>query len=251
MFASAQNLITNPGFESWEPAAGATPAKPTGWSFVSATGISQETDASLVHSGSSSLKNVAPATGNSSCNIDVAAEANTQYSLGYWVLDNDANARLRHWVQARTASGNVTWNNTTFQPTTYTTDSPQWVFVNVTSTTPATTSILRVDFRNYGTGAGAGSVYVDDVVLVKGILAVTDVKEFDKAVQFNTVVKDQITFKLPTKATVNVYSTDGKLVSSNRVDNGGSINTQSLVKGAYIVTVDDGSAKISRKVIKN
>ncbi|MPT32262.1 MAG: T9SS type A sorting domain-containing protein, partial [Chryseobacterium sp.] len=38
---------------------------------------------------------------------------------------------------------------------------------------------------------------------------------------------------------------------SNRVENGGSVNTQSLVKGAYIVTVDNGANKISRKVIKN
>ncbi|MBN9337403.1 MAG: T9SS type A sorting domain-containing protein, partial [Chryseobacterium sp.] len=90
-----------------------------------------------------------------------------------------------------------------------------------------------------------------DVVLVQGTLAVADIKDFDKQVQFNTIVKDQITFKLPVKSTVNIYTVDGKLVSSNRVENGGSVNTQSLVKGAYIVTVDNGANKINRKVIKN
>ncbi|MCG2792177.1 lamin tail domain-containing protein [Chryseobacterium sp. SC28] len=85
----------------------------------------------------------------------------------------------------------------------------------------------------------------------KASLAVSDVASFEKAVQFNTIVKDQITFKLPVKSTVNIYSLDGKLISSNRVENGGSVNTQSLLKGAYIVTVDSGANKISRKVIKN
>jgi len=245
---SAQNLVTNPSFESWDPAEGTTPAKPTGWSFVSATGVEQS---STAHTGASSLKHIAPATGNGSTNIDIPAEPNTQYSLGYWVLDNDANARGRHWVQARTASANVTWNNTTFQPATYSADNAQWVFVTATSTTPATTTILRFDFRTYGTGAGGGSVYYDDVTLVKGVLAVADIKDFDKQVQFNTVVKDQITFKLPVKSTVNIFSVEGKLISSNRVENGGSVNTQALVKGAYIVTVDNGANKISRKVIKN
>ena len=44
---------------------------------------------------------------------------------------------------------------------------------------------------------------------------------------------------------------DGKVVNSNRVNNGEAINTSSLVKGTYIVTVSDGSATITRKVVKN
>ena len=249
--ANAQtNLVANPGFKSWDAAEGTTPAKPTGWSFVSATGVEQS---STAHTGSSSLKHIAPASGNGSTNIDIVAEANTQYSLGYWVLDNDPNARGRHWVQARkdtSSSGNITWSSP-FQPSTYSSDNAAWVFVTATATTPATTTLLRFDFRTYGTGAGGGSIYYDDVTLVKGILAVADIKDFDKQVQFNTIVKDQITFKLPVKSTVNIYSVEGKLISSNRVENGGSVNTQSLVKGAYVVTVDNGANKISRKVIKN
>ncbi len=107
---------------------------------------------------------------------------------------------------------------------------------------------LDVAFRAYG---GQTSFFDDIMAYEKGSMAVSDVAGFDKAVQFNTIVKDQITFKLPVKSTVNIYSADGKLVSSNRVENGGSVNTQSLVKGAYIVTVDNGANKISRKVIKN
>lgn len=82
-------------------------------------------------------------------------------------------------------------------------------------------------------------------------LGVSNVSAFDKAVKMNTVVGSELRLFLPGKATVNIYSADGRLVSSNRVDNGQAINTSSMAKGNYIVTVDNGSAKVSRKVIKN
>lgn len=82
-------------------------------------------------------------------------------------------------------------------------------------------------------------------------LAVTDVTSFDKQIKMNTIVGNALTVILPEKSTVNIYSVEGKLMSSNRVSSGESINTSSLTKGMYIVTVDNGSAKISRKVMKN
>ncbi|KMQ71934.1 T9SS type A sorting domain-containing protein [Chryseobacterium koreense] len=253
MVSAQTNLVTNPGFESWDPAAGGVPEKPTGWSFISATGAVPET--AIVHSGAKSLKHVAPtATGNISTYIDIPAAANTQYSLGFWILDNDPLARARHWVQARldtSGTGNITWTGTTFQPSTYSTDNPQWVFVTATSTTPAGTVFLRFDFRTYGVSGGGGSIYFDDVQLVQGTLAVTDVNTFDKAVKMNTVVGNELRLTLPARATVNIYSVDGRLISSNRVNDGESINTANMAKGNYIVTVSDGSATVSRKVIKN
>lgn len=246
-FALAQgNLLPNPGFESWDSTS--TPAKPTGWSFISATGVTQET--SVVHSGTSSVKNVAPATGNTSVNVDVPATPNTTYTLGYWVLDNDPNARSRHWVQARTATTNITWTSP-FQPSTYTTDDPAWVFVTATATTPAATELLRFDFRTYSQGAAGGAVYLDDVQLVVGnVLSVMDVNTFDKQIIINTLVEEDITFRLPMRSTVNIYTMAGKLVSSNRVSDGQVLNAQHLEKGYYLVTVDNGTSKISRKILK-
>ncbi|OJX30665.1 MAG: hypothetical protein BGO86_11010 [Chryseobacterium sp. 36-9] len=243
---SAQNLLVNPGFETWTD----TTTKPDGWNAVA--GGSLETG--IKHSGNNSIKliPVATTTNASISAVDVAAQANTVYTVGYWVLDNVANSRGRHWVQFRNDTANISVTNSPFQPATYTSDSPQWVFVSATATSPAGTTKLRFDYRVYSqNNIITDAVYLDDVVLVQGTLAVADIKDFDKQVQFNTIVKDQITFKLPVKSTVNIYTVDGKLVSSNRVENGGSVNTQSLVKGAYIVTVDNGANKINRKVIKN
>jgi hypothetical protein len=50
---------------------------------------------------------------------------------------------------------------------------------------------------------------------------------------------------------VNIYSVDGKLVSSNRVNSGESINVSNLQKGNYVVTVQDNfNNKVSRKIVK-
>lgn len=242
----AQNLLPNPGFESWDTTA--TPPIPTGWSFISASGVTQES--TIVHSGAYSVKNLSPATGNTSLNVDIPALPNTTYTIGYWVLDNDPNARSRHWVQARTATANITWAST-FQPPTYTSDDPAWVFVTATATTPATTEILRFDFRTYGLNGGGGFVYFDDVQMVQGsVLSVMDVNTFDKNIVMNTLVEDEIKFKLPMRSTVNIYTLEGRLISSNRVSDGESLNAEHLQNGYYILTVDNGTAKISRKILK-
>lgn len=95
------------------------------------------------------------------------------------------------------------------------------------------------------------SLDIDDVQIVSSSMGTIDVKEFDKKVKMNTLVSDNLTLiELPSKSTVNIYSVDGKLVSSNRVNGGESINVSKLQKGNYIVTVEDGTNKISRKIVK-
>jgi len=240
---SAQNLIPNNGFETW------TAGKPDGWFIPTAATIAQS---STAHSGSSSLSITSPGTGNSTVSptTDTPVTAGTTYVFSGWYLDNSTTARFKYWNQFRNTADTGANN---MQAADYSTDSPSWQFFTAEAQPNAGATVARPGLRVYPeNNAGGGVILFDDIMFyVKGSMAVSDVNGFDKAVQFNTVVKDQITFKLPAKATVNIYSVDGKLVSSNRVENGGSVNTQSMVKGAYIVTVDNGANKISRKVIKN
>lgn len=256
-FASAQtNLITNGNLETWTDPT----AKPDGWFSMNKESSRESTN---VHGGqySAKLMPVPPtgtATNYGNGNLDypdVAATENTEYTISYWLLDNDADARSRHWIQFRNAGGNISITGNTaaspFQPTTYSSDSGVWVNVTATATTPAGTTILRPSFRTYAqNNVGTGANYWDDFQIVQGTLAVTDVKEFDKQVKMNTVVDNELTLRLPERSTVNIYSVDGKLVSSNRVSDGGTVNTAGMAKGNYIVTVDNGSAKVSRKIIK-
>ena len=96
------------------------------------------------------------------------------------------------------------------------------------------------------------SLDIDDVKIVSSTMGTIDVKEFDKKVENEHFSSDNLTLiELPSKSTVNIYSVDGKLVSSNRVNSGESINVSKLQKGNYIVTVEDGTNKVSRKIVKN
>jgi hypothetical protein len=78
-----------------------------------------------------------------------------------------------------------------------------------------------------------------------------DKVDYDSQIKMATVISDALTIDMPTRATVNIYSMDGKLFSSNRVDSNEAINTQSLSAGVYIVTIQNEYAKTSRKVVKN
>ena len=239
----AQNLVTNPGFESW------TDGKPDTW-FVTASQISQSTNP--VHTGTYAIGLL---SANSTSNIgmaDITVVPGKTYVYSGWYLDNVPNSRFRYWGQWRNDGGLLT--ETTLQGADYSTDSPQWVQFSVEAVAPAAATIARLSLRTYkdADGSFGGNVYFDDVVFQdKASMAVTDVTGFDKQIKMNTNVGNALTVILPARATVNIYTAEGKLVSSNRIDSGQSINTSSLDKGMYIVTVDNGTAKVSRKVMKN
>ena len=241
----AQNLIPNAGFENW------TAGAPDGF-YVTGTTIVQGTGANA-HSGSFAVGITAPTTasGNKTINPtpDIAVDVTKTYVFSGWVLDNTPNAKFKYWNQFRNAAD---LGSNPLQAADFTVDSPQWVFFSAEAMPTAGATVARPGLRVYSEGAFSGVIYVDAVTFQdKATMAVTDVTSFDKQIKMNTNLGNALTVILPARATVNIYTAEGKLVSSNRIDSGQSINTSSLVKGMYIVTVDNGSAKVSRKVMKN
>ncbi len=237
---SAQNLTVNSGFE-----AGLAP-----WAAGTVTTYTAPTIATTgAHTGNNSATYTATATTGFYQNVPVTA--GKTYVISFW-YKSTGNARI--WSVYKNASNAAVYTTADASTDPFRTNNtylePASAWTQYTAEMPAGTAVTNLDvaFRVYG---GVTASFDDVLAYEKGTMSVSDAAGFDKTVQFNTVVKDQITFKLPAKATVNIYSTDGRLVSSNRVENGGSVSTQSLVKGAYIVTVDNGADKISRKVIKN
>lgn len=242
--ANAQtNLIPNAGFETWAD------GKPSEWFIPTGAVMVQSTTA---HSGAFSAGLPSPATGNrtTSPTVDIPVVEGKTYVFSGWYLDNSSTARFRYWGQFRNTADTGANN---LQGADYSVDSPEWKFFSAEAMPNAGATVARAGLRVYPeNNTGDGVILFDDIMFYdKATMAVSDVSGFDKAVKMNTVVTNELRLVLPAKATVNIYSAEGKLVSSNRVDNGGTVNTSSLVKGSYIVTVDNGSAKVSRKVIKN
>ena len=117
----------------------------------------------------------------------------------------------------------------------------------------ATATVARAGLRVYpeASTSGGGVIYFDDIMFYdKSTLSVEQIKDFDNQIQMATVITDVLTIQMPTRATVNIYSLDGKLFSSNRVDSNEAINTQSLASGVYVVTIQNEYAKTSRKIVK-
>ncbi|NMH25003.1 T9SS type A sorting domain-containing protein [Flavobacterium solisilvae] len=238
------NLIPNDGFENW------TDGTPDSW-FVTGSTVAQST--TIFHGGTSSLGFTAPATGNKTISptTDIPVTQGVTYVFSGWYLDNDTTARFRFWNQFRTASADTGTNP--LQGADYSTDSPSWQFFTAEATPHVNAVVARAGLRIYpeASTTGGGVIYFDDIKFYdKSTLSLEDVKNFDNQVKMATVVSDILTIQMPTRATVNIYSMDGKLFSSNRVDSEEAINTQSLSAGVYIVTIQNDYAKTSRKIVK-
>lgn len=240
---SAQNLLTNPSFEndfdSW--AAG------TNSNYVApevVTGGSQDGDKHVAYS------NPAATTGFYQ-NVPVTGGETYEISFWYQATGDDTDGRI--WSVFKDADGAAVY--TTEEATEdafrnnneYLLPATEWTFHKAEMPAHADAVSLDVAFRAYKNG----TVAFDNIKAgVAGSMSVSDVNNFVSGVKMNTVITDKLTLQLTERATVNIYTVEGKLVSSNRVDNGGSINTQALAKGVYFVTVSNGYSTTSQKVIK-
>lgn len=240
------NLIPNAGFETW------TAGVPDSWFIPASTTIAQNT--TVFHGGASSIGLTAPATSNKTISptTDTPVSLTATYVFSGWYLDNDVNAKFKNWNQFRTATADTGAN--AMQAAAYSTDSAAWQFFTAESVPNATATVARPGLRVYpeSTTATGGVILLDDIMFYdKATLAVVDAKEFDNQVKMQTVISDNLTIQMPSRATVNIYSMDGKLISSNRVNSNEAINTQSLASGVYLVTIQNDFAKTSRKIMKN
>lgn len=238
------NLITNGNFETW------TAGVPDSW-FTTGSTVAQST--TVFHGGTSSLGLTSPATGNKTISptTDTPVTQGATYVFSGWYLDNDANSRFKYWNQFRTGTADTGAN--ALQAGSYSTDSASWQFFTAESVPNATATVARPGLRIYpeASTAGGGVIYFDDVMFYdKATLSVNEIKDFDNQVKMATVITDVLAIEMPTRATVNIYSLDGKLFSSNRVNSNESIDTQSLASGVYLVTIQNEYAKTSRKIVK-
>jgi hypothetical protein len=241
---SAQtNLITNPGFENW------TGTTPDNWY---ATGITFTQSTNPVHSGTYAAGVTAPTTSQKTTNpsTDIPVTQGATYVYSGWYLDNVTTAKFKYWNQFRTAGADTGGNN--MQAGADSVNSAAWVQFYAEAQPNANAVVARPGLRVYPETGGAGVIYFDDIMFYdKATLSTIDIKEFDKQVKMNTLVENELKLILPSKSTVNIYSVDGKLVLSNRVNDGESINVSHLNTGNYLVTVQDNfQNKVSRKIIK-
>lgn len=239
---SAQELLTNPGFEN----------DLTGWASGPTGSYTNPTiNTTDAHSGTKSAGYVATATTGFYQNVPVTG--GETYTISFWYKSSGDGTDSRLWSVYKNATNGAVYttadaNTDLFRTNNgYLPDAAVWTYHTATMPAHADATSLDVAVRVYG----GGTAYFDDFsAALQGSLGVTDVKSFDKQIVMNTLVEDAITFRLPMRSTVNIYTMEGRLVSSDRVADGQSLNAGHLKSGYYIVTVDNGTAKISRKILK-
>lgn len=244
---NAQNLVQNPSFDaglaSW--AAGATTSY-----------YAPSLNATDGNNGTNSAQYI-DATATTGFYQNVNAVAGTQYAISFWYKSTNTvntadiqNARIwSYWLDS--TDGLITDTPTAAAlrgpNNLYLADVPVWTQYTATVTAPVGTAKLQFAVRTYtgGTTSFDGFSMQD-----ASVLGVSEIGSLQNHVKMNTLIDNNLTILLPMKSTVNIFSVEGKLVSSNRIISGESIDTSAFAKGFYIVTVDNGIEKFSTKIMK-
>lgn len=245
-FVFSQELLVNPGFE-----AGLAP-----WTAGPSSGYTAPAIETLNPHGGNNYASYSGATATTGFYQNVPVSAGQTYVISFWYKSAGDDSDTRLWSVFRTAAGagavytTPSANEDAFRTNNqYLASAGGWTKYTAEMPAGPGATVLEVAVRAY---SGATIAEFDDFsVMDKATMAVSDVSSFDKKVKMNTRVTNELKVFLPEKSTVNIYSVDGKLISSNRINDGETINTSSLAKGMYIVTVDNGAAKTSRKIMKN
>jgi len=143
VFAHGQNLLENPGFETW---AGGMPSY---WLRDDSIFIKQ--DNNRVHSGTYSARDSLVTQNQDRADFyqgAFAASSNTQYTFSAYVYDNDLAGRIRQMVSWHTASG---WSHDF--STTYSSNAAAWQMMSMTALSPPGTDSALVSFRAYDSSA--------------------------------------------------------------------------------------------------
>lgn len=245
IFAQAQNLVVNPGFETWTDAT----TLGANWTATVATGQSFSQEATIIHSGTYSLKSVSNSTAGTAKEITkpyIVVTAGKTYTFSFWYYTDAATtnltAALRMWGYWENPDGsNGTFIQTNLQPSTYidlTSSVGSWQQFSVDITAPEGSGQLELDLRFYKNS----TVYVDDVSLVEKLG--TNLSTPNADILNVTVVGKNLTVRNAANgSTVDIYSAVGAKVQSSQLQSG-AVQLNNLSKGMYIVRVGKLSSKI-------
>ncbi len=240
---SAQNLLTNPGFET----GALTPwAKGTTASYTEPA-----LQNSGAHGGTYAVGySAATATTGFYQNVTNIV-AGTSYTISFWYKSAGDDTDSRLWAIYKDTAGAAVYTTADATTDTFRTNNGYLpsaaTWTQYTATMPAGTGVTNLDVavRVY-TG---GTASFDDFTLSAGPLAVTDFSKDKFSLVKNTVVGESISFAK--NADIQIINAAGQVVKTAKVTEGSTLNVSSLAKGVYIVTGSVNGEAVSQKIVKN
>lgn len=249
--ASAQNnMVPNGNLEVWT-----TDTQPLNFSPAPYT-ANVTKESTIVHGGSFAAKHQAQATTTKIQNEVTGIVTGDEYTISYWYLDNDPNAKTRmwsFWLKAGATEGQyqtLTANEAELRATDYSTDDAQWVLKTVTLVAPAEAIAFRLEARTNAEGAGGGFIYFDDFSIVNN----TNVSIKDNNIEGLQVFPNpasnvvNITSSLTGVKEVTIFNMLGKKVLETSTNE--TVNISDLTSGVYIMNISQDGKTASRKLVK-
>lgn len=243
IFLSAQNLLLNQSFEndftSWSPGPNPSYFAPT---IISNDG--QDEDLKSVK-----YDEISSTTGFFQ---NVPVTVGQTYEISFWYKSSGDGSDSRLWSAFKDEFGNSIYEtDVTDDPfrtyNEYLPSASEWTFFKAEKTAYSSAMSLDVAVRAYS----GGTVSFDNFKAgIAGTMNIVDVSNFEDSVRMNTIVTDKLILKLPERSTVSIFTMEGKLILSDRVDDGGIINMPYFSKGTYLVKVSNGYATVTQKILK-
>lgn len=154
--ATAQNLLQNPGFESWS-----SDTQPDGFNI--AENITKES--TIVRSESFSAKHTSASSTKKIQQVIEGIEPGVDYTLQFYYYDNDDAAKMRIWSYWLNGTSTIPDDEAILRPGTYSENSGNWQEFTATITAPAQATAFRFELRVYNQdGNNGGAVYYDDLL---------------------------------------------------------------------------------------
>jgi hypothetical protein len=156
--ALAQELLLNPGFETWTAGAG---GPPDNWS-LSGINMTATQESGTIHGGTYSVNTTWTTTSTRWLLQRVVVVGDQSYDMSAWAYDNDPDGRGRLAIRWFDSAG---VNVGAWYGTNYTEDSATWQqLVSGSQTAPATAETAHVELRLYDVTGwdGNATIYWDD-----------------------------------------------------------------------------------------
>lgn len=240
-FGNAQNLVTNPTFDSGL----------TGWTAGTTSGYTLPT--LVTADGSDSTNSVQYiATATTGFYQEIPVTAGSQLTISFYYKSSGDGTDSRIWSNYKDANDAIVYQDATTandplrSNNVYLPNASNWTLKTIMVTAPANVTKLILAFRAYN----GGTVSFDQISVVQTVLSVQEEKIAGLNVYPNPVKNGNlyITSNSNNAKTVVVYDILGKQVLESKTSNN-IVNVSSLKSGAYIVKVTEDGNTTTRKLI--
>jgi len=240
----SQNLVINPGFESWE-----TPSKPQGWTLAQ----NCESNTAFIISGVYSCKHSGTITERSDLSQTIQVTAGKEYRLSYYcrteVTGTGAGARIWcYWKDSEGVAIDDPATKSILQPTGYIKNTVFQQY-SLTAMAPAGAVSFNLEFRTYKNS----SAWWDDIVFEENVITDVSGSEENMIKIYPNPCTNYLTISnITCLQHIEIQAITGLKIKESRFncEEEVIIPVSDLRDGVYIIRIKTAGKEYYRKFIK-